>query len=195
MQSIKHQNSSMLCERHQYGSIWLSGSMLAQQYDTMLCSRHQKLYGSISLHHASIIMAQCCATMAHAICYQASYVAQCCASCINMASIICIMHQYGSVLCIRVRHQNYGSILCTMAQSCASTAHWCASGINNMTQCCTSGINMAQYCASGIKIMAQSCAPWLNAVHPRLIDVHQASIIIMAQCCASGINMCIKHPL
>ena len=64
---------------------------------------------------------------------------------------------------------------------------------------------MAHYCASCIKIMVQSCAP---CVDPRLIDVHQASIIwlnavhqvsiwltavhqasIIAQCCASCINI------
>ena len=60
--------------------------------------------------------------------------------------IICIMHPYGSVLCIM--HQNYGSILCT---------------------------------------------PSLNAVHPWLIDVHQASIVSIAQCCASGNNVAVHH--
>ena len=45
-----HQYSSVLCIRHQYGS--------------MLCIRNHN-YGSISLHHASIIMAQCCASIAH----------------------------------------------------------------------------------------------------------------------------------
>ena len=54
-------------------------------------------------------------------------------------------------------------------------------------------IHMAKYCASCIKIMAQSCAPWLNAVHPRLIDVHQASTVSIAQCCASGINVAVHH--
>ena len=49
---------------------------------------------------------------------------------------------YSSVLCIM--HKNYGSIMCTVARCCASTAHWCASGIS-MAQCCVSGINiMAQ---------------------------------------------------
>ena len=67
---------------------------------------------------------------------------------LNMSSIICIMHQYGSILCIMYIY--YCSILCTIAQRCASTAHWCASGTKNMAQCCTSGINMAQCCASSI---------------------------------------------
>ena len=78
-------------------------------------------------------MAQCC-TWPNAIGHQ--YVAQCCASGINMTqfgSIVCIMHQHGLVLCIM--HQNYGSILCTMAQFCASMAQCCASG-TNMAQCC-----------------------------------------------------------
>ena len=59
------------------------------------------------------------------------------------------------ILCI-LKQQNYGSILCTIAQCCTSMAHWCAPGIN-MTQCCSSGINvavyMAQWCASGISMV------------------------------------------
>ena len=64
-------------------------------------------------------------------------------------------------------------------------------GLNNLH-------HHAQYYASCITIMAQSYAPWLNAVHPQLIDVHQASIIwlnavhqasIIAHCCASCISM------
>ena len=66
------------------------------QAGSMLCIRH--LYGSISLHHAYVIVTQCCASMTK--CYQAS---------------IC-----SSLLC---RHQNYGSVLCTMAQCCGSMAH------------------------------------------------------------------------
>ena len=81
---------------------------------------------------------------------------QCCALCINMAQFcsIYIMHQYGSVLCIRhqlwLNHVHHGS---------------------------------------------------LNAVHPRLIDVHQTSvwfnavhqISIIAQCCVPGTWLCITH--
>ena len=66
-----------------------------------------------------------------------------------------------------------------------------------ITQCCASGSNVAVHYASKlpsiwpstvhhIKIMAQSCAPWLNAVHPWLIDVHQASVWLNA-------IICIKH--
>ena len=44
-----------------------------------------------------------------------------------------------------------------------------------------------------MKIMAQSCAPWLNAVHPQLIDVHQASIAFITQCCALAINVAVHH--
>ena len=58
--------SSVLCIRHQYDSIWLYAV-------------HQESYGSISLHHACIIiMAQC---------YQASI----------YGSMLCIRHQYGSI--------------------------------------------------------------------------------------------------
>ena len=64
--------------------------------------------------------------------------------------------------------------------------------------------------------MAQYYAPWLNAVHPRLYNVHQASVwlnvvhqtsiwlnalhqasiwlnLIIAQCCASSINVAVHH--
>ena len=49
----------------------------------------------------------------------------------------------------------------------------------------------------------KSSAPWLNAVHPRLIDVHQASIIWLnavhhapiygSILCIHGSKMCIRH--
>ena len=64
---------------------------------------------------------------------------------------------------------------------------------------CTPSSNMCQYCASCIKIIAESCAPWLSAVHPWLIDVHQAFIwvnavhqaSVIAHCCTSGIHMAV----
>ena len=34
------------------------------------------------------------------------------------------------------------------------------------------------------------CTPWLSAVHPRLINVHQVST---AQCCVSGISVAVHH--
>ena len=119
-------------------------------------------------YHASMIMAQCyqalicgsmlCTRHQMAVQYYAliKIMAQCCASCIKMApygSIICIMHPDSSVLCIM--HQNYGSILYTMAQCSASTAHWCASGIN---------------------VPVQHASIWFNTVHPQLSDVYQASL-------------------
>ena len=140
---------------------------------SVLCIRHQ--YGCAS-----------CINMA-----------QCCALCITMAhfcSMISIMDQYCSVLCIMYLNY-YGSILCIMAECCASTAHWCASGIN-MAQCYVSGINMAQCYVSGINV-AQCCPSGINeavhhasvfdAVHPRLNDVHQASVWFIG--CVSGIKM------
>ena len=76
---IRYKYSSMLCIKHQYYS-----SMLCtrHQYGSMLCIRHHN-YGSISLHHASVIMAHCCASMAQW--YQASI----------CGSMLCIRHQYG----------------------------------------------------------------------------------------------------
>ena len=35
---------------------------------------------------------------------------------------------------------------------------------------------LSMYCAPCIKFMDQSCAPWINAVYPQLITVHQASV-------------------
>ena len=94
---------------------------------------------------------------------------------INFASVICIMHQYGSVLC-------------TMTQCSASMAHWYASGTSVWPNAaCVSGINMAQCCALGIKYNYSSM----------LCIRHQCgftSYINMAQCwCIHGSKMCIRH--
>ena len=161
-------------------------------------------------------MAQCCASMAQ--CYQASICGSMlhirhqygCASCINLAQYYasCInMPQFRSIICIM--HQNYGPILCTMAQCCASTAYRYASGIS-----------MARY-ALGINVAVHaSIILWLNAVHPCammcirhryglmlcirhqygsiwLNAVHQASLwhnnAVTAQTCASCISKARCH--
>ena len=77
-----------------------------------------------------------------------------------------IRHQYcGSIVWIR---HHYGCALCSsMAQcceSCIKLAQLCwLSNLHHASIC------MAQYYASCMH-QNQSCAPWLNAVHPRLIQ-------------------------
>ena len=100
-----HQNyGSVLCTIAQMQSIPISMMSIRYQYGLILklCIRHQWCASGINMEFCSII---------------ASYV-----NMTQFRSIICILHQYGSVLCIM--HQNYGSIMCTVAQCCASTAHW-----------------------------------------------------------------------
>ena len=130
----------------------------------------------------------------------------CCASCIKMAQLmLCIMHQYWLVSC--TMHQICSTILCTMAQCCASIklidVHQGSVWLNAIymhqasiwLNCSASGINMAQCCAwHQVSIIAQWCLSGIN------VAVHHASIMAqccasMAQWCASGISMvlCIRH--
>ena len=127
--------------------------------------RHQ--HGSISLYHAYVIVTQCCAPMTQ--CYQASI----------YSSMLCIRHQYscasimaqfGSLICIM--HQNYGSVPYTMAELCIHGSlhdvlrHQYGSMLCIRHQCgCALCINNA----------------WLDAVHKRLNDVHQASVYMVSQ--------------
>ena len=86
--------------------------------------------------------------------------------------------------------KNYGSVLWTMTQCCASMAHWYASGIS-MTQCYASSKIMAQCCASGINVAVHHASIWLNAVHPRLNDVHQASLRL--DVCGASMTQAVHH--
>ena len=143
--SMQHQSSSMLCEKHQYGSIWLTMAQCwlnKQQYGSMLCIRHHN-YGSISLHHASVVIWLM-------LCMAQYYQASIC------GSMLCIRDQYGSIWLNSLHHasiwlstvyhasklwlnpMHHGSILCIHRSIC------CASGIS-VAQCFASGIDMALY--------------------------------------------------
>ena len=174
----------MLCEGYQYSSVakcWLNKASIIIMTQCCVSGIIIIIWLNIVAYHTSIIL---WLNAVHPWLMQ-SYQASIC------GSMLCIRHQYGCASCTN------------MAQCCASFIN--IYGLNNLHH---TSIYIAQYCASCIKIMAQSCAPWLNAVHPRLIDVHQASIIwlnavhqasiwlnavhqasIIAQCCASCINM------
>ena len=129
--------------------------------------------------------------------------AQCCASAINKAVQHSLIHMYGSMLCIM--HQ-YGSISLNNFASFSIAHHASKLWLNlvhqesHMTQCCASGFSYSSCCASGINVTVNHASIQLNVVHPWLNDVHQASVWLkavyqvsiwlnMAQCCASGIVM------
>ena len=89
-------------------------------------------------------MAQCYASMA-----------QICASCINMA-------QFCSITCII--HQNYGPILCTLAQCCESMAQCYQASICGSLLC-----NKHQYGCASCNNMPQCCASYIVWLKFRLI--------------------------
>ena len=114
-----------------------------------------------------------------------------------MAQLLCIMHQFGSMLCIRcsmmcIRHQ-YGLIIDNWDSETLRLRSlndlWFDAVYQspiwlNMAQWCVSGIILAQYgsmlcrhqfmaqcCASGITIQLKTVhhvSIWLDAVHPWL---------------------------
>ena len=120
-----------------------------------------------------------------------NYVAQCCAirhqyscaSCINNLSLNTVRHaciNNGSAwLTICLLHQNYGSVLCTMAQCCASGINMHA-WLNAMHH----GINYSSVLCAMASIIVQCCmcirhqCAWLS------------SCINMARCCASTAQWC-----
>ena len=143
------------------------------------------------LHHASIIMARCCAPIAHS--YQASIcgsmlciwhqygcasciMAQCCALCINHDGSILLNHQYGSVLCIRhqlwLNHVHHGSLRAVHPR--LIDVHQTSVWLNAVHQVSISLI--AQCCVPGINVVVHHASIWLDAVQPRLNDVQQTSL-------------------
>ena len=169
-QSIKHQNNLILCERYHYDSVaqWYAGSIRYKyHYDSMLCTYDSMLciHGSCSaIRHQYV--AQCCVSginmWLNAV-YQA-LIWQWCASCINMASIICIMHQYCASW-IKIMAQSYEPWLNAVASRLIdvhqasiiwlNAVHQASIWLNAMHQ----GINYS----SMLSIMRH--AIWLNTMH------------------------------
>ena len=185
-----------------YGSIWLSGSMLAQYYDSMLCIRHHNYmaqYAASCINNYNNYGSMLCIQgSCNAIKHQ--YVAQCCVSGINIAvhhangSMLCIMHQHAGLShncdawCTVLSHIDACCKLLRpywcMMHSIEPFNAWCPAILMPDTQQWATHINMAQLM---LCIRSSIICIWHHYGFILCIRHHYGTI--MAQCCA-GINLC-----
>ena len=130
------------------------------------------------------------------------------------SSMLYIRHQYGSMLyirhhiaqycCIMHAQYNYGSMLCIHGSMLSGINMWLNAVLEaliwlNFAQYFASCTNIAQYCRHhapdlGLNLVHKV---WVKAVHPQLIDVHQASVwlnaIHQASASMAQLMLCIRH--
>ena len=144
----------MLCIRD-HGS--MHAVIKHPNYSSVLCIRHHVCASCINMaRYCSSTALRCALDISTVWCCVSIWLSTACTSCIiNMAQMLCIVHQYDSMLCI------HGSVLCIRH-------HY---GKIIMAQCCA-GINLWPN-AVAICIMYQYA--WLDAMRPwlKLCFMHQ----------------------